>query len=370
MESRERIECALNHKEPDRTPMFEYVILPEMATQLLGRPAAVNPMSLVMPTEGEIDAWTGLVDSEGFESAVRQLARDQLDLACLLGHDMLYTVFNPAPSSFAVGSGESTPPDADDPVENVRRRNRRFKESPHLDPDIDDRLLVYVLLKEEMEKRGMDLPILAPAYAHGVWTDVDLMQTMLIEPQVAHEHYGLATERTLRLIDKYIPLGIDQIGVGGDFAGNRPLISPESYRRFIVPEVRKVARRVHEAGLPAINASDGNLWSVIDDFLIGCEVDGYLEIDFNAGMDLGKLKERFGDRMTFYGNIDCGNILSFGTPEIVKNHTVKCIEDGMGAGGHIFCTSNAITSSIPLKNYLTMVNTYRDVFRLPRIELN
>jgi hypothetical protein len=370
MNSRERIECALNHRQPDRTPMFEYVILPEMASQLLGREVAVNPMLLVMPTESEIKAWTDLVDAKGFESAVRQLATDQLDLACLLGHDMMYVVSNPAPCAFDKnGAGHETE-NSGDPVENVRHRNEIIRESPSLGPQIDDSLLIYRCLREEMKKRGMDLPILAPAYAHGIWTDIDLMQAMLLEPEVAHEHFSLATERTLPLVDKYIDIGIDQIGVGGDFAGNQPLISPRSYRQFIVPEVRKVSRRVHEAGLAAINASDGNLWSVIDDFLLGCEVDGYLEIDFNAGMDIGKLKERFGDQITFYGNIDCGNILSFGAPEIIKDHVVKCLEGGMGAGGHIFCTSNAITSSIPLENYLTMVNTYRGFFGMPGIKLD
>lgn len=30
------------------------------------------------------------------------------------------------------------------------------------------------------------------------------------------------------------------------------------------------------AGKVAVNASDGNLWSVIEDFLIGCQVDSYI----------------------------------------------------------------------------------------------
>ena len=42
---------------------------------------------------------------------------------------------------------------------------------------------------------------------------------------------------------------VGMIGVGGDFAGNRPLISPRAYREFIVPEVRRVADAVHADGL-------------------------------------------------------------------------------------------------------------------------
>ena len=86
-----------------------------------------------------------------------------------------------------------------------------------------------------------------------------------------------------------------------------------------------------------MNSSDGNLWPVLDDFLFGCEVDGYLEIDRHAGMDMGRLKSACGGRITLYGNLDCGNILSFGTPGDVAAHVIGCLEAGMGGGGHILC---------------------------------
>ena len=356
MTSRERIEAALRHKEPDRTPVFEYVLLSPLADILLGRQYAGDP-----------DNWFDLVREKGRESAVRQNAVDRLDLAELLGHDMMY-VF-PPPVSHSKEAGERAHAEVkavDDPVEAVRLRNTKAAVQP---PPSNDTLMIYTCIKEEMQKRDLDLPILAPAYSHGVWTDVDLMQTMILDPGVAHQHFALATERALALIEKYVGLGIEQIGVGGDFSGTRPLISPEAYREFIVPEVRKLSRRVHEANGYAINASDGNLWPVIHDFLVECEVDGYLEIDMHAGMDMRKLKATYGDQITLYGNLDCGNILSFGSPETVREHTITCLEAGMGNGGHILCASNAITASIPLENYLAVIHAYRNMFALPRLRI-
>ena len=195
------------------------------------------------------------------------------------------------------------------------------------------------------------------------------MQSMILEPELAHRHFQLATRNTLHQVDYYLQLGLRLIGVGGDFAGNRPLISPTAYREFILPEVRTMARRVHAGGGYAVNASDGNLWSVIDDFLLGTEVDAYLEIDLNAGMDLHRLKAQFGNRITFLGNMDCGNTLSFATPESIRQQTRACLEAGLGDGGHIFCASNAITASVPLANYLAMLNAYREFFGLPDFKL-
>ncbi|MHB9023120.1 MAG: uroporphyrinogen decarboxylase family protein [Armatimonadota bacterium] len=352
MTSRERIQAALEHRQPDRTPIFEYVLLQPVASDILGRP--------YIDFAGGSGEWLALAMENGWEQAVRQYAVDRLDLAERLGHDMLYVVPNPV----SPGGGPSVPPpETDDPVERVHWNNERSAETP-LTQD-EDRFLVYHFLREAMEQRGVDLPVLAPAYAHGVWTNVDLMQVMVLEPEVAHRHFQLTTRRTLALIDTYVNLYIDQIGVGGDFAGNRPLISPAAYREFIMPEVRACSRHAHAAGKWTVNASDGDLWSVIDDFLLGCEVDGYLEIDQHAGMDLRRLKEDYGDRITFYGNIDCGNTMSFGTEEEIRRATIDCLDAGSGNGGHILCVSNAITASVPLRKYMALVNAYRDYFGLP-----
>lgn len=358
MTSRERIEAALNHREPDRTPWFEYVLLPPVSEQILGRPLAEY-------MGGSGTAWPRQVEALGWEGAVRQYARDRLDLAARLGHDMLYVCPSPVPQTSPPAEPAPEPPLPDDPVARVDLSNQRAAEQPTTLPD--EPFLIYSVLREEMAARDLDLPLLAPAYGHGVWTNVDLMQTMLLDPLVAHRHFELATQGSLRLVARYVALGVEQIGVGGDFAGNRPLISPQSYREFIMPEVRKLSRAIHAAGGYAVNASDGDLWSVIEDFLLGCEVDGYLEIDQQAGMDLRRLKAAYGEQITFYGNLYCGKLLSFGTPAEIRAAVLDCLEAGQGRGGHIFCVSNAITASVPPENYLSLVHAYRDSVGLPRL---
>lgn len=352
MTSRERVTAALSHRQPDRTPWFEYVLLSPVADQLLGRTYAGDPAH-----------WPALVAELGWEDAVRREATDRLDLAEKLGHDLLYVVPNPPPPRPAAPKSPA-PPWPDDPVERLLLRNEQRR---HAAPwPADDSLLIYRILRDEMRRRDLDLPILAPAYVHGVWTDVDLLTTIGLAPEVAREHFALATRVALGAVEQYLSVGIDQFGVGGDFAGTRLLLSPAAYRDLIVPGVRAVSRRIHQAGGWAVNASDGDLWPVIEDFLFGCEVDGYLEIDSHAGMDLGRLKALYGDRTTFYGNLDCGNTLSFATPNEVRRHVLDCLEAGAGNGGHVLCASNAITASVPLENYLAVVGAYREFTGSPR----
>ena len=360
MTARQRVESALRHEQPDRTPIFEYILTAPWIDALLGRKYCLGAGN-----------WEPLVRARGWENAVRQLAVDRLDIACLLGHDMLYVKPNPLPGPSklypnpAIVQNSST--FSDDPVAAVKQRNEAW--AAVMGPPLDSGLLVYRMLKEEMHRRDIDLPILAPVYEHGVWTDINLMQAMVLDPDVAHEHFALATRKARLAIDALAGAGVDQIAIGGDFAGNRPLISPRSYAEFIVPQVRALAQQTHELNMWAVNGSDGDLWDVIDDFLYGCQVDGYIEIDIHAGMDLARLKERFGSDKTFYGNLDCGNVLSFGSPDDVQRHTSDCLKAGMAGGGHILCANNAVTASVPLENYLMIIETYRDVFGLPRLKL-
>lgn len=352
MTSRQRVEAALRHQSVDRTPVFEYVLLSPVADQILDRPLALSP-----------EVWNSLVAEVGVEAAARRIALDALDLAQTLGHDLLYVCPNPRARDRLSAGTHATEMNLADPVEALQRRNAAHEAAPALFSD--EQLLAYTALFEEMRRRELDLPVLAPAYGHGVWTDVTLMQAMLLDPAGAHTHFCLATRDSVAHVRQYAALGIDMVGVGGDFAGTVPIISPTAYREFIMPEVRAVSRAAHAAGCWSANASDGNLWPVINDYLLGCEVDGYLEIDMHAGMDLGTLKERYGARITLIGNLDCGNILSFGTPADVRRHTLDCLEAGWGNGGHILCASNAITAAVSARNYLAIVRAYRERFALP-----
>ncbi|MDR1902523.1 MAG: uroporphyrinogen decarboxylase family protein [Treponema sp.] len=353
MTSRERIIAAFYHQEPDRTPCFEYVLLSPVADAVLGRHYE--------DFGGDMKAWFDYAEQlGGYEKAIQQYAVDRVELAQKLGHDMIYCVPNP-PENIFKKKPDDNPLTFNDPVEAIKWSNASSKE--RLKEPLYD-FIVYPLLREQMKKRDMDLPIYAPAFSHGIWTNTDLMQTLLLEPEIAHEHFLLCTEFTLRYIDIYTELGVEIIGVGGDFAGNRPLISPEMYRDFIMPELKKLTEIIRVKGKFSVNASDGNLWDVTDYFLLGSGVDGYGEIDAGAGMDLKKLKKQYGDRITFLGNIDCGNLLTFGTEEEIRATVRRCLEDGMGNGGHIFTASNAITGSVSLQNYLYMVNEYRRFFGL------
>ena len=110
MTHRQRVEAALRHQEPDRTPLFEYVLLPPVAEQILGR--------RYVDYAGDLPGWRRSAQDTGWEKAIRQYAADRVELAERLDHDMLYVCPSPLPDgSTRPRAGEKRLPE--DPVRTV-----------------------------------------------------------------------------------------------------------------------------------------------------------------------------------------------------------------------------------------------------------
>ena len=79
---------------------------------------------------------------------------------------------------------------------------------------------------------------------------------------------------------------------------------------------------------------------------------------------LNLLKKSYGDRICVVGNIDCGQLLTFGTEKEVEDAVKTCISQVSSGGGHIITSSNSIHSSVRPENYLAMINAVRKYGKL------
>jgi uroporphyrinogen-III decarboxylase len=88
-------------------------------------------------------------------------------------------------------------------------------------------------------------------------------------------------------------------------------------------------------------------------------------VQINAsGMDPVLLKQKYGDRLTFWGGgIDTQKVLPFGTPGDVKKHVSKQIEILSPGGGFVFNTVHNIQANVPLANVLAMLEAIKHLSR-------
>ena len=117
-------------------------------------------------------------------------------------------------------------------------------------------------------------------------------------------------------------------------------------------------------GALCIKHSDGNLMKILD-MIIETGIDGINPIDPIAGMNIQKIKKMYGNRVCIIGNIDCGDLLTNGTPEQVIKAVKMCIKTASPGGGHILSSSNSIHSGVKPENFLAMVEAAKKYGKYP-----
>jgi uroporphyrinogen decarboxylase len=199
-----------------------------------------------------------------------------------------------------------------------------------------------------------------PRYLMGMQ---DLLMAIVAEPELVKALVEMSVNINLELAKEVAARGAKIVYTGDDYAYNKgPLMSPKHFREFFSPGLCRVMGGYKELGLHVIKHTDGNLWRILD-MIIDSGIDCLDPIDPQAGMDLGEVKAKYGDRVALKGNVDCAQLMTFGTPDEVVEATKETLRKGMPGGGFILSSSNSIHSSVKPENYAAMLQTLREYGR-------
>jgi uroporphyrinogen decarboxylase len=116
--------------------------------------------------------------------------------------------------------------------------------------------------------------------------------------------------------------------------------------------------------VPFIKHTDGCLWPILDD-IVGAGIDALDPLEPIAGMDIGRVKALYGDRIAVVGNVDCGELLCRGTTDEVVAAVKETIAKASPGGGHVLASSNSIHPAVNPQNYRAMVEAAREFGRYP-----
>jgi len=107
--------------------------------------------------------------------------------------------------------------------------------------------------------------------------------------------------------------------------------------------------------------SCGSVVELIDDFIeAGFDILNPVQCSA-AGMDPRTLKQRFGDRLVFWGGgVDTQKTLPFGTPQEVYDQVRQRINIFGAGGGFVFNTIHNVQAKTPLDNVLALVRALDD----------
>lgn len=149
---------------------------------------------------------------------------------------------------------------------------------------------------------------------------------------------------------------IDMYFIGNDFGSQRDLLmSPEMWRRFFKPCVKKLIEQAKKNNCVTAIHSCGDISLIIRD-LIEIGVEAVNPIQVNAQhMDPVKLVREFKDDCIFFGGIDENELLLHGEPDAVRKETRRII-DTLGAWGRyiVAASHDYLLPEVPAANIIAM----------------
>jgi uroporphyrinogen decarboxylase len=160
---------------------------------------------------------------------------------------------------------------------------------------------------------------------------------------------------------------VDVVSVSDDIGmQDRTTVSPEMYRRLIKPRQARAFRFIHDhTPAPLMYHTCGSVYAIMDD-LIEIGVDALNPVQTSAAnMDLVRLKNEFGHRISFWGGIDSSRILPWGTLGQVRDEVRRVIRTLGPGGGYILNSVHNVQPDVPVENLLAMFEAAREFGSYP-----
>lgn len=335
MTPRERVLTSLRHEIPDRVSWIEGIVDDSLATKIVGETIRVN--------------WDIAPDGRTVASGA-ELAEMQKKVCRALGKDNInWNAFAPIYAGrthhegvVVVGEGLIH-----------TRDDLKMMQFPDIDaPGFLDEIKEFIAHKDKFcavacVRLGIGATLISmglEAFSYAMADDPDLIVEIL------HRY----ADWTIRLGPRLAELGFDIFWAFDDVAFNSgPMFSPKFFREVVLPIQKGV---VEALPLPLITHSDGNMTSLLDDWLeLGQQAIHPIQPDV---MDINGVKARYGHRVCLVGNIFMDDLVHK-TPEEITAQVRDRIENIGKGGGYIISSSNSLTADMKLENVLAMSEAIR-----------
>jgi uroporphyrinogen decarboxylase len=188
----------------------------------------------------------------------------------------------------------------------------------------------------------------------------NLLIQCALDPELVEQVVVKCIDHSIAMLDVAADLGGEIIMSGDDIADNsRSLISPKMLEKIFMPHFKRWVDAIHDHDLFYWKHTDGNITEILP-MLVEAGIDGIDPIDPLAGMDLAKVKQEWGDRVAIKGNVDCAEILTFGSEHDVEEAVKTCIREAGPGGGYACSSSNMIHSGVKPNIFRKMIDAIRE----------
>ncbi len=208
-------------------------------------------------------------------------------------------------------------------------------------------------------------------HPRGIRSVQDWLMAHLLYPDYVKAVFEMATEAELKNLELYRQVVGNRIQAvwlsGTDFGTqNGPMQSLDTFRSLYKPYYKKINDWIHtHTTWKTWYHTCGAVADFMEDFIdMGMDIVNPVQLSA-AGMNGPELKEKYGDRLTFWGGgVDTQHTLPYGTPEEVYREVTERLGYFTPGGGYVFATVHNIVANVPPENIMAMyqaVNDFRGI---------
>jgi uroporphyrinogen decarboxylase len=207
---------------------------------------------------------------------------------------------------------------------------------------------------ERWRKRGKYLVYHGYGPWEGTWRHrgyTSLMMDVATDPDWVHEMGLAGIELFISTLKHAIKLGMkpDAVFLIDDLGSTKSLLfSPDSWRTIFKPIYRQMGNFLNENDISFWLHCCGNCEALIPDF-IECGLNVLQPLQVHAGLDIRKLMPLYGDRLTFWGNIDARKMI--GAPEPLEEEIRSKLSLAKKAGGYMYHSDHSVPPEVSLERF-------------------
>jgi uroporphyrinogen decarboxylase len=217
---------------------------------------------------------------------------------------------------------------------------------------------------EEVRRQGRYLLFVAYGSYEATWRHrgfEPLLMDMAQDPDFVGEMAGAYMDFLVTVLQRCLDEGMrpDGFFMVEDLAYTQGmLMSPRTWRRVFKGPTAKLGQFLRQNDIAFWMHCCGNAEAVFED-LIECGLQVIQPLEAKSGLDVRRLRPKYGSRLTFYGNMDVINMAKGSDAEVaeeIRSKITPFIEDG---GGYIYHSDHSVPPEVSFQRYLHVLELVR-----------
>ncbi|MCL2832751.1 MAG: hypothetical protein FWD78_06245 [Treponema sp.] len=346
MTGRQRLVSALNHVEGDRIPIFECVYSRPLFKEVLGYvPETFDPPAVFECYQkiGYDFAFMPIPGVSGFrpENTGGDVYTDEWGIC-----------YRKAAETWPIDAVVKPPLSSAQDIKNYRLP----------DPAAPFRWKGFKEVIKMAKSSGMGVVGNMRGPYSGTWMLFGMDTFSLLfydDPESLDTILKAVTDFSIEAFKIMAKEGADALLFSDDYGSTTaPLFSPAVFRRFIAPQIKRMVDAAADLGIPLVMHSDGHIQPFVEDS-VSLGIKGLHPIERAAGMDLAEVKQKYGDKICIFGNVDNKDLLVKGSADEITAQVRECIRIAGPGGGYCLGSDHSVHDDIPNRNVFALYDAGR-----------